>query len=463
MTTRRRFIQGTGAGALLLANGGLARGASRFLGPGEEFLTLRDSILMPGTSLVHADMHNHTLLSDGSGDAATAFASMRAAGLDVAALTDHTTVSKGTSTSPCSGDVPCNSLGGLNDASWEQSRALADAANEDGAFSAIRGFEWSSPTLGHINVWFSETYTDPLHTGGLGNGEGGVSWMTEQGGFPPAGLSAQADQAQRVNPANGQGMALFYEWLSAAPGRPIIGGGSDAICGFNHPGREPGRFSYFDPRVADLAGVRDRVVSLELFNRSEDYLFEGTDRGQPSPLVDCLDKGWRVGLLGVTDEHGKNWGYPEGKGRTGLWVTEHTRAGVREALAARRFFATNTRGLRLAAMLNSVPMGGSVPLGNETTATVTLDVDRGPAWIGKQLRVQVLASGYPMPVVLADATVTIPGGSNLVSFQTPVGADDRWLVVRVSDPDAAADKRADATFGGFGKGIAYASPFFIQR
>ena len=30
------------------------------------------------------------------------------------------------------------------------------------------------------------------------------------------------------------------------------------------------------------------------------------------------------GSPGVTDEHGTDWGLPEGKGRTGLWVTEHT-------------------------------------------------------------------------------------------------------------------------------------------
>ena len=45
----------------------------------------RTSRLTRGTRLVHADLHNHTLLSDGDGDPALAFASMRSAGLDVAA------------------------------------------------------------------------------------------------------------------------------------------------------------------------------------------------------------------------------------------------------------------------------------------------------------------------------------------------------------------------------------------
>lgn len=463
MTTRRQFIQGAGAGALLLTSGGLARGAGAFLGPGREFQTARESVLFPALTLVHADLHNHTLLSDGAGNAENAFGSMRAAGLDVAALTDHATVSKGSTTSPCSGEVPCSSLGGLNDLTWEQVRSLANTANVDDVFTAIRGFEWSSPTLGHINVWFSENYTDPLHTAGLGHGEGGATWATEQSdGTPPAGTSAQIDALMRANPAGGEGMALFYEWLGAAPTRPVHGGGIDGLCGFNHPGREPGRFQYFDPRIADLAGVRNRVVSLELFNRREDYLFEGTDVGQPSPLVDCLDKGWRVGILGVTDEHATDWGVPDGKGRTGLWVTEQTRSGVREAMLARRFFATNQRGLRVAALCNKVPMGSTVA-GVGSTATITLDIDRGNAWNGKQLDVQVLASGYPMPIVLSNTRITVAGSGTPIDIETPVGADDQWIVVRISDPSVVADKRADSTYRGFGQAVAYASPFYLLR
>lgn len=461
MTTRRKFLQSAGAGALLLASTDLAKASSRWLGPNDEFRTLRDSILLPGTTLVHADLHNHTLFSDGAGDPAVAFDSMRSAGLDVAALTDHSTLSKGTGDGVCGDNKDCNSVAGVTDTSWVATKAIADAANQDGAFTAIRGFEWSSPTLGHINVWLSQEYTDPLHDAGGGNLEGAAVYMNAEGGFPPADQARQVDQLMRAHPGNGAGMALFYEWLSAAPDRPVRGGGADAICGFNHPGREPGRFSYFDSKSADLFGVRDRVVSMELFNRREDYLFEGTDQGGPSPLSDCLDKRWRVGILGVTDEHGADWGVPDGKGRAGLWVTERTRAGVREAMLARRFFATNLRGLRLAAALNGVPMGGSVPLGSATTATVTLDLDRGPEWLGKQLRVQVLASGYPMPVVLTDVQVTLDG--TVKQFPTPVGADDEWLVLRVSDPDGPADGRADSTYRSFGKGIAYASPFFLQR
>jgi hypothetical protein len=459
---RRDFLKGAGAGALLLANPSLVR-ASLLGGPTSTAAERESKLFADGKFLVHADMHNHTLLSDGAGNPTLTFASMRAAGLDVAAVTDHTTVSKGLPVSVCGGDTPCSDLGGLNDLTWEQWRALADAANVPGLFTAIRGFEWSSPSMGHVNVWFSETYTDPLHDAGGTTGEGGATFTNDEGNFPSDAQAAQYDSLMRQVPTSGASMALFYEWLAADPSRPIRNGGADAICGFNHPGREVGRFGYFDPRWRDAFGISNRVVSLELFNRGADYLFQGTDNGQPSPLSDCLDKGWKVGILGVTDEHGTDWGVPDGKGRTGMWVAENTREAVREAMLARRFFATNLKGLRLDATLDSVRMGQTLP-GVGATATVTLDIDRGPGWVGRPLHAQVLASGYPMPTVLTDHMFTVPGPSDPpVTFTTPVDADDRWVVVRISDPAGLPDGRADASYRSFGKGIAYASPFFITR
>jgi hypothetical protein len=76
---------GAEAEALLLAT--TAERRLRTLGP--EGGAARLSRITRGTLLVHADLHNHTVLSDGAGDPAAAFPSMRDAGLDVAALTDH--------------------------------------------------------------------------------------------------------------------------------------------------------------------------------------------------------------------------------------------------------------------------------------------------------------------------------------------------------------------------------------
>src|SRR6195952_4094783 len=83
-------------------------------GPG----TSRLSELLPGLFCVAADLHNHTRFSDGRGNAAAAFASMRSAGLDVAALTDHANLA-----SPIGrpGGVPLAGGGhGVGRGAWEQ-------------------------------------------------------------------------------------------------------------------------------------------------------------------------------------------------------------------------------------------------------------------------------------------------------------------------------------------------------
>jgi hypothetical protein len=479
MSRRDVLKAGAAAGALLLGQplGALADA----LGPTREFATSRASRLFPGTRLAHADLHNHTLFSDGAGDPAEAFASMRDAGLDVAALTDHSTVAWGTfsQVDPCTvaqvftGDPhegdrdPCRSLVGLDEAGWERTAELADDADAPGEFTAIRGFEWSSPILGHVNVWFSERWIDPLHTAGIGP-EGLGQYAREIPGLGEP-LGGALDGVLRANPAKGSGMAAFYRWLQADPSTPVIGGGGDGIAGFNHPGREPGRFGYFAPDPA----VRDRIVSMEILNRREDYLFEGYRDGQPSPLVECLDAGWRVGLLGVTDEHGTDWGHPDGKGRAGLWVTDLSRDGVREALLARRFFATFLRGLRLDAAATGladgpgpaprVRMGSTLPH-RSGPVTFEVDIDRGPEWWGKPLQVQVLRSGDGVPEVVHVEDVEVPTDRGpIIRFSVPLDVDEgRWVVLRIADPEAVNGAPGPDGHAGNVGVVAYASPFYLE-
>lgn len=426
--SRRRALGLAGSSLLMASSVGASVGqATGAVGaPGSSLTTgaLRASSLTRGTSLVHADLHNHTLLSDGDGDPALAFDSMRSAGLDVAALTDHATLSDNLLGDVLTGALPpeYTQLAGLTRRGWERTRGWADAADTDGAFTAIRGFEWSEPLIGHVNVWFSEHYVDVLQAGV---------------------------------------MEPFLDWLARDAGL-VLDGGSDGLAGFNHPGREPGRFQEFryDPRV------RDRMVSLEMFNRGDDYLFEGWADGRSSPLCACLNAGWRTGLSGVTDEHGTDWGFPEGKGRTGLWVRDHSRRGVREAMLARRFFATRTSGLRVDAVarprgerFRPVRMGGVLPI-RRRDVRFTLDLSRGRAWRGRDLQLQVLRPGTDAPEVAAvkDFRVGDP-----VSVRVPLDvADGDWVVLRVADPDATNATPGPEGHPGNLHGVAYTSPWWLQ-
>ncbi len=455
--SRRSLLKaGAASGALLLA-GPLANAQAARGGP-RPVSDPRTSKLFPtGRTLAHADLHNHTLFSDGDGVAANAFESMRANGLDVAAITDHSGVGK-LQGDTCQG---CEQAIGIDESEWLRLGAFADGANDDGSYVAMRGFEWSSPTLGHVNVWQSQTWTDPLATGGAGSSDNAAAFLHEGSSSlsPDAALAANALLA--AAPDGEVAMAGFYDWLKADPSRAVLGGGSDAFAGFNHPGREAGRFGgfAFDP------ALQSRIVSLELFNRGEDYLFEGTDAGARSPLVDCLDAGWKVGILGVSDEHGTNWGEPEGKGRTGLWTTDLSRAGVREAMLARRFFATRERGLRLDASAQGLPMGSDVGH-QDGPITFGLDIDRGADWVGLPLRVQVLQTGDPLPTVVYEEDVLVPAPRDpAITFTAPAVSREAgsWVVLRVTDPRLPADDRAPAEtpYGTGGRAVAYASPFFL--
>ena len=455
---RRSFLRGASAsGAVLLARpGGTLLGS--LSGGTAAQVAGRASRLFPGSFLVHADMHNHSLFSDGDGDPAEAFISMRDHGLDVAALTDHSVLGGplGVPFEVC-GSKDCKSIQGIDEENWAATAGYADAADAPGSFVAIRGFEWSSPSLGHMNVWFSTEWVDPERTAGLVGVEG-LELLTDE--IPTIGPVVGEPLADLVgsSPIAGTAMMPFYEWLRTPPGGGLLGGGLDGIAGFNHPGREPGRFGQFryEPRLAD------QVVSIELFNRDEDYLFEGTDTGEASPLTQCLDAGWRPGILGVTDEHSPEWGGPLGKGRAGIWVTELSRAGVRSAMEQRAFFATRERGLRVDATANSIRMGSDVPH-DSGPVTFQIDIDKGSEWVGKPLLVQLLRSGAPLPQIVDTVPIEVPAADEpVVTFTRDLArADGGWIVLRITDPDGEPDGRATGEYVGAGRAVAYTSPFYL--
>ncbi|MBO3744173.1 CehA/McbA family metallohydrolase [Actinoplanes flavus] len=392
--SRRSLLAGSGALLMLAGTPGSAAatttGVATSAAPVRATGAARASAISQGTTLFHADLHNHTLMSDGDGDPAKAYESMRSAGLDVAALTDHATLW---------------SINGLSQSEWTRTGQLADAADDPGVYTALRGFEWSHPLLGHVNVWYTGAFTD-------------------LGGSP--------------------GMARLYDWISRTGG----------ISGFNHPGREILRFNDFSYNAA----LREQMVGLEMFNRGDDYLFDGWSSGQSSPLNACLNAGWRTGLTGVTDEHGTEWGYPEGKGRTGVWAVENTRNGVLAAMRERRFFATRVSGLRVDATASGVRMGGSLPF-TKGDVRFVVDLDRGPEWVGKPLHLQVLRPGTRAPEV-ADVVETEAG--RVTEFTVPLdAADGGWVVLRISDPSQANGSPGPSGHPCNDWGVAYTSPWWL--
>ena len=166
-------------------------------------------------------------------------------------------------------------------------------------------------------------------------------------------------------------------------------------------------------------------------------------------------------MLGVSDEH--FYGWAQGKARGGLWVRALTRDGVREAMEARRFYATMEPGLRLDAAANGAQMGST--LGHrDGHIRLELDIDGGQDSYGRPLSVQVLASGGDQPVVVHAADITIASPSEpLVPLDFDHTVDNgRWLLLRVTDPAVEPTNPTPDPFKRFGRAVAYASPWFLD-
>jgi hypothetical protein len=496
---RRQFlIRSSAAAAAGLLVGRAAPGFAQTpgrLSPTDHWGTPRASQLQPGRLLAHADLHNHTLFSDGDGTPGDAFESMRLANLDIACITDHST---GAALLAPAGDAlaaggcgECSTVTGLTEQEWTRLAEIADSYDPADGFLAMRGFEWSAsvPETGHMNVWFSSRWTDPLRTAHAGTSGGaqfagagladdiGANAGPLQEHFGEAGhlLASEGSALEAQNPLNAAAMAGMYQWLKRDPSTPLLEGGADGLVGFNHPGREPGRYGNFsfDPTV------RDSVVSIEVFNRGEDYLFEGLEHDRPSPIVQCLGAGWKVGLNGVTDEHGTNWGHPRDKGRCGIWLSDFSRAGVRQAMLERRFFATDRRGFRLDVQVSDVETGATALMGQDLVSTgravrISVDLDGNDpegidSYRGRTVNVQVCTRGDLVPTVVGTFPVTVPIEGGVVPLPAVLDlGESPYVFLRICDPQRPEDGRAalpvtGGAFSGVGGAIAYASPVFLNQ
>ena len=415
--------------------------------------------------LVHTDLHNHSFMSgDADGDPTNALKQIRAAGIDVACMTEHAVSGKDHGQYDCAKwqNGGCRFIEGINEEDWATMAKIADAAYDPGKFVSFRGFEYSTPTIGHINVWFGSDFTDPLHEGALVTPrEISEMWRV----FPPTKPVAE----QFENAPDTASIVPFYDWLSSEPGSLPFGGGSDAIASFNHPGY----FGNFESFVFHQAAAK-HIFLIEAFNaitykqnesdghNATDYFWYGRDNGLPQPFNACFNAGWRVGFTGVSDEHSGHFGQT-GKGRGGLYVDQVTRRGVRRAIMSRRSFGTRETGLRLDATANGVPMGSQLR-STSKPVTVKVDIDRGPKWVGKKLYIQVIGPGRDDPTLLDVVPVTVPKADQpVISFTTKPNGD--WMFLRIMDPARPCDPLGhppfeDSTYGG---AAAYASPWFFKQ
>jgi len=258
----------------------------------------------PEMSAYHGDIHNHTSYSDGSGTPNDAFTQARAAGLDFLAVTDHSY--------------------SIADTEWADTLAQANTHTADGAFVAIRGFEYTQGAEGHINVYNTVRHAVRSDTTA-------TCTMCDYTPNLEAGVTVDG----------------FYPWLAD----PALEAVDDAgiIMMFNHPGWMNFNDWTYHPEVEHLAQLE------EVGNGTGTSYFFSFDE-----WVRSLDYGWKVGATNNSDTHRPNWGEAT-EHRTGIVAPELTKRALFDAMRARRTFASEDANYEIFFKANGYWMGSELP------------------------------------------------------------------------------------------------------
>jgi hypothetical protein len=261
-------------------------------------------------------LHAHTEFSDGRGEAVSAYKMARdEAKLDFFAVTDHSEL--------------------LHFWPWSKKykklKSIANAFNKDHNFTALYGFEWSHPILGHFNVINTKKYTSAI-----------------------------------IKPT----MGSLMRWL----------GKRDWAFGrFNHPGRINRKYwPYEFTKLKVYNKALHNVVGIEMWNKNDrikSYLeTRGSFREGLNFLENAISEGWYVGAVGGQDNHDADWGL-RNDWRVGVWATQLTRDEIISAYFARRTFATEDKNAAISFRINGAEMGSRLTAGTYPGAVKFADRD----------------------------------------------------------------------------------------
>jgi hypothetical protein len=299
-----------------------ARGAGRFTvsisEPGLVVLEVKDEIRGLSASSNHilcgnsrlfrrvywGDIHGHTALSDGTGHPDDYYRYARdAAGLDVAAVTDHAEL----------GFRP------LRGEPWSVIQESAISYNEPGRFVTLLGYEWTNWTYGHRNVYF------PGDTASIFS-------AVDPGTTTPEGLwQTIAPWGAVTIPHHVGGGPVAIDWTSISPLR-----------------MEPLVEIYSVHGNCEFYGCPGMIYSAR-----EGHFVQ-----------DALSQGRRLGIIASGDGHighPGRWTPDNHQGLVAFQARELTRGAIWECLTERRVYGTTGARILLQFTLNGYPMGSEIP------------------------------------------------------------------------------------------------------
>ena len=252
------------------------------------------------------DIHGHTALSDGTGDPTDYYRYARdAAGLDVAAITDHAAL----------GFRP------LRGKPWNILKDAAEEYNEPGRFVTLLGYEWTSWIYGHRNVYYAGLEGEPISP-------------YDSGAESPAGLFALLDKWDPVTiPHHVAGGPIAMDWSNTP----------------HH------RFERLI-EVFSVHGNCEYEGCPGMIYHAESGHF----------VQDALADGRKLGLLASGDGHighPGRWIPSYKQGLVAFWADELSREALWESLRGRRVYGTSGARILLHFTVNGHPVGSDIPWG----------------------------------------------------------------------------------------------------
>jgi hypothetical protein len=259
---------------------------------------------------------------------------------------------------------------------WDLLQSAVDAYNEDGVFVALRGFEYSNPLYGHINVFGTDDYTS--------------TWL---------------DLTQRQ----------FYAWLALHP---------EAASTFNHPGAydflglEFMHYLFFPE-------VERQMMGIELLTHNDQY--EKYSVGYSAldgfgHMDEAIRSGWRIASVSAQDNHRGGWGTIDDY-RTGALALSLTQEDILDALRHRRFFSTQDRNLVMSFRTRHREMGSIVGPGR---SVFTVELGDGD---GEEFRTIDL---YENGALLESRDVS---GAETWEFRVPPRQSQSYYYILVTQED----------------------------
>ena len=373
-------------------------------GEGRELFALSNPmrILEPDStspSVLWADLHGHSNLSDGTGTPDDYFDYARyIAGLDIAALTDHD--HWGVEFLDAAPEM------------WDRIVDTVKRKNAPGDFSALLAFEWTSWLHGHRHVVYFEDHGEIY------------SSVDEKFDDPDELWAALKGQAALTFAHHSAGGPIATNW--SFPPDPIL---------------EP------VTEVSSVHGSSEAWDSPSLIYRPLKGNF----------VRDVLDVGYKLGFIGSGDSHDGHPGLAQiaspTSGIAAILAKDNTREAILEALRARRAYATNGPRIVLDLTLGGREMGST---------TVAAELEDGSALLAATVlgtapltRVEIIRSGEVTQILDAAMLGQTSGAEPHWSGEIRIDnlQPGEYVYLRVVQRGAGRSGSA---------GVAWSSPWFFE-